>query len=545
MTVSDAPGRLRATLAEVTDSSRLAAAWADVLASDMHDGILGAGVARFSQDAEQNLARTAAELTVGDYHPGRLTPVSLPRPDGQIRVLHIPTVRDRIVERSVLSVVTPLIDPWLGPFSYAYRPGLGIADAAQEIARLRDEGLIWVARADFHDCFGTIPVPLLRRELRALISDTALIRLIEEFLERRPVSRPGVQAELRGLPQGSPLSPLWANLVLSRFDARVVTAGFPLVRYSDDMVALAAGRDEGWEAMRVMSEAAGELGMTLGAEKSAVMSFEEGFSFIGEDFGPRYPPALADHRVIKPSRRIVYLAMQGAHARLDAGRLVVESPDDAEVLNVPSGLVERLVCFGAIGISAGLRSWALASDIDLVFLSRRGTYLGHAWPAASGRRLARLRAQLTTADDLQRTTQFARAVVAAKAGKQKVLLQRFTRRANHEPVLEAIRHIDHLLAMLPDCSTAEEAMGIEGATAREYFTALGHILPADLGFTGRNRRPPQDTVNAALSYGYAIILAEAVSALCAAGLDPALGLFHAEQDNRPSLALDLMEEFAP
>lgn len=245
----------------------------------------------------------------------------------------------------MLAVVTPVIDPWPGPFSYAYRLGLGITDAAQEIARLRDEGLIWVARADFHDCFGTIPVPLLRREPHALISDTALIRLTEEFLKRRPVSRPGVRAELRGLPQGSPLSPLWANLVLCRFDARVVTAGFPLVRYSDDIVALAAGRDEGWEAMRVMSEAAGELGMTLGAEKSAVMSFEDGFSFIGEDFGPRYPPALPDHRVTKPSRRIVYLAMQGAHARLDAGRLVGESPDDSEVLNVPSGLVERLVCF--------------------------------------------------------------------------------------------------------------------------------------------------------------------------------------------------------
>lgn len=152
---------------------------------------------------------------------------------------------------------------------------------------------------------------------------------------------------------------------------------------------------------------------------------------------------------------------------------------------------------------------------------------------------------MTAAEDPQRATPFARAVVAAKAGKQKVLLQRFTRRGNHEPVVEAIRHIDHLLAMLPDCTTRDEAMGLEGAAAREYFAALGHILPADLGFTGRNRQPPLDTVNAALSYGYAIILAEAVSALCAAGLDPAIGLFHAEQDNRPSLALDLMEEFRP
>ena len=65
----------------------------------------------------------------------------MPRPDGQIRLLHVPAVRDRVVERSVLAVLTPVIDPLLGPFSYAYRPGLGVADAVQAIAALRDEGL--------------------------------------------------------------------------------------------------------------------------------------------------------------------------------------------------------------------------------------------------------------------------------------------------------------------------------------------------------------------------------------------------------------------
>jgi CRISPR-associated protein Cas1 len=134
---------------------------------------------------------------------------------------------------------------------------------------------------------------------------------------------------------------MWANLVLARFDAQVTGAGFPLVRYADDLAALAADRDDAWEAMRVMNEAAAALGMPLSADKSAVMSFEEGFCFLGEDFGPRYPPALADHRVIEPPRRVLYVGMQGAHARLEAGRVMVESPDDTELLNVPSGTVER------------------------------------------------------------------------------------------------------------------------------------------------------------------------------------------------------------
>jgi CRISPR-associated protein Cas1 len=325
----------------------------------------------------------------------------------------------------------------------------------------------------------------------------------------------------------------------------VAGAGFPLVRSSDDLVVLADSRDEAWEAMRVVSEAAADLGMPLGADKSAVMSFEEGFSFIGEDFGPRYPPALADHRVSKPARRVLYLAMQGTHARLDAGRIIVESADDQKLLDVASGTVTRIVSFGAIGISAGLRSWALASDVDLVFLSRRGTYLGHAQAAAGQHRITRLRAQLAAADDTARAIQFGRAVIEAKVRKQMIMLQRLARRGNADTVGGAASQMDHLLTMLPDCQTREELMGIEGAAAREYFGALGQIMPDGMTFNGRSRRPPEDIINAALSYGYAIILSETVSALCAAGLDPAIGLLHADDDTRPSLALDLMEEFRP
>lgn len=538
------PTDLCASLEQVARPDLIASAWSDVLASDREDGMLGAGVARFALDAEDKLAEIIAQLRSGTYTPGRLTPVALPRPDGQTRMLHIPAVRDRIVERAMLAVLTPVIDPWLGPFSYAYRPGLGVADAVQAIARLRDEGLRWAARADFDDCFGQIPVSRLRRMIAALVEDSGLITLIDALLSRRTTGQ-GSRSVIMGLAQGSALSPLWANLVLADFDARVARSGFPLVRYSDDLVCLAASQDEAWEAMRIMSDAAGELGMSLGSDKSEVMSFEQGFCFVGEDFGPRYPPALDGHRVIDPARLVLYLGMQGAHARLEAGRIVVESPQDQELLDVPSGSVERIVCFGAVGISAGLRSWALATDVDLVFLSRRGGYLGHAWAAAGEHRIARLRAQLAVADDPARLMPFARSVVAAKVRKQIVLLQRSGRRDNAELISAAVSQMGQLLAMVPDCAARDELMGVEGAAAREYFTALGQIVPENMRFSGRSRQPPADLVNAALSYGYAILLAEAVSALCAAGLDPAVGMLHTEQDRRPSLALDLMEEFRP
>jgi CRISPR-associated protein Cas1 len=223
------------------------------------------------------------------------------------------------------------------------------------------------------------------------------------------------------------------------------------LRYADDFAIAAASQDEAWEAMRVASDAVAELGMRLGADKSAVMSFHDGFCFLGEDFGPRYPPALDDYRAIEPPRRVLYVGVQGAHVRVAAGRVIVESVQDEELLDVPSGQLERLVLFGAVGLSAGARSWALANAVDLVFLSRRGSYLGHGWAAASKSRVTRLRAQLAASADPARVAVFARSVAEAQIRKQIVLLQRFGRRNTAEAVAEAAGQMRQLLNAFAGC----------------------------------------------------------------------------------------------
>ncbi|HSV64346.1 MAG TPA: CRISPR-associated endonuclease Cas1 [Mycobacteriales bacterium] len=236
--------------------------------------------------------------------------------------------------------------------------------------------------------------------------------------------------------------------------------------------------------------------------------------------------------------------MPGSRVHIDAGRLVVDSAEDAELLSVPSGHVERLVCFGPVGVSAGARSWALTNQVNVVFASRRGGYLGQLL-SSSVTRVDRLRDQLRATDNAELYLPFGRAVVTAKVRKQAVLLQRLVRREQHEEITHEIGLIQQMLAMVPDCGTRDELMGVEGAAARSYFTALGLLVPEELRFSGRSRQPPMDTINSALSFGYTVLVGEATAALVAAGLDPAIGLLHTEQYRRPSLALDLVEEFRP
>ncbi|MFV0460517.1 MAG: CRISPR-associated endonuclease Cas1 [Actinomycetales bacterium] len=523
---------------------RLTAAWQVVLDNDAADQRLSPAVSRFAEDAETKLAVLADDLATGSYRVRDLTEVRFPEDDGDERVLHIPAVRDRIVERSILDVVTPIVDPVLGCASYAYRPGLGVREAVLAVVGFRAEGLGWVVRADIHDCFPSVNVPQARRRLGALVPDDELLGVVDALLARRSLRQGKSPRLVRGLPQGSPLSPLLSNLLLVDVDEHVMARGFAVARYADDIVVAATSRDSAWEALRVLNESVEELGMSLGEDKTTVTSFEEGFCFVGEDFGPAYPPATDTSCQQTPTAKVLYVGLQGSRVRTQGGRVIVDSKDDAELLNVPQTQVGRLVCLGSVAVSAGFRSWALAHDVETVLASRRGKFLGVTANPAGRDRLVRLRAQLALAGSPHALT-LARALVEAKLRKQVVVLQRFGRGESTDLVADAISQIRQLLVLLPDAHSTQEVMGLEGAAARAYFGCYGQLLPEPVRFQVRSRRPPADVANAALSLLYMVLLSECVSALHAAGLDPALGILHSSEGDRPSLALDLLEEFRP
>nr|WP_314768664.1 CRISPR-associated endonuclease Cas1 [uncultured Actinomyces sp.] len=140
--------------------------------------------------------------------------------------------------------------------------------------------------------------------------------------------------------------------------------------------------------------------------------------------------------------------------------------------------------------------------------------------------------------DHERRVSLAASLNGAKIRGQIHVLTRIARR-------DQAVHMHAWRRSLAGARTLDEVMGIEGACSYAYFDALAACVPADVTFDGRSRRPPRDLPNAALSYGYAILLSECVGALHAAGLEPSLGIAHAPTDKRPSLALDLMEQFRP
>ena len=243
--------------------------------------------------------------------------------------------------------------------------------------------------------------------------------------------------------------------------------------------------------------------------------------------------------------RILYVGRDGARVHVKAGRVLVDAPGSLPATSVPKNSVTRIVLSGNVGLSAGARSWAMRSSIDVVCLSRRGSYQGTLIGANRGEHASRLLAQVALVGDRERRVRLAGSLIGAKIRGQIHVLTRIARRDETVHVADTTAHMHAWRRSLTDARTLDEIMGIEGACSNAYFDALSACVPADVTFDGRSRRPPRDLPNAALSYGYAILLSECVGALHAAGLEPSLGIAHAPTDKRPSLALDLMEQFRP
>ncbi len=242
--------------------------------------------------------------------------------------------------------------------------------------------------------------------------------------------------------------------------------------------------------------------------------------------------------------RIVMVTDPGSGLHAEADHLVIRR-NQASVRTITLGSLSSIFLLGPVEVTPAAVRRCLRNGIDLVYLTRDGRYLGRL--VGHGQRNADLRlAQYRTVTNPERCTALARNIVAGKMHNQRMLLLKRQRENPDEQVALALVRLRALMRDLARASTVDEIRGFEGAAAQVYFGVFGRLVRNPLfTFEGRNRRPPRDPINAMLSLGYTIVGALLEGDLEASGLDAALGCLHAPAYGRPSLMLDLLEEFRP
>ena len=252
---------------------------------------------------------------------------------------------------------------------------------------------------------------------------------------------------------------------------------------------------------------------------------------------------------MKPLGNTLYITKQGAYVSRDGTNIVI-SLERTELLRLPVHTIDGLVCFGNVMVTPFALGLCGENRVTISFLTENGHFMARSTGPQSGNVLLR-RAQHRASTDATQISSAARSFVAAKVANARTVLMRFMRDHASQQSAAMSAAVDYLAGVLLELKRPHDIdriRGIEGDAARSYFQVFDDLITtnkSDFYFRERSRRPPLDNVNALLSFFYALLAHDCTAACESVGLDPQMGFLHADRPGRPSLALDLMEEFRP
>lgn len=246
-------------------------------------GIDGETVSDYGDKLDTNIELLHVELKTGEYKASPVKRVEIEKPDGGIRLLGIPTVKDRIVQQAVVNIIEPIFEEIFHESSYGYRPRRSPQMAVAKAERfLNKYGLTEAVDMDLSKCFDTLDHELIIDAIAEKISDGKVLKLIRHFLESGVITDGAFTETTVGSPQGGVISPLISNIYLNKFDQKMKSKGIRIVRFADDILIFAkdtmsAGNYKTY-ATKILEK---ELKLKVNVEKTKLTNVRDGVSFLG------------------------------------------------------------------------------------------------------------------------------------------------------------------------------------------------------------------------------------------------------------------------
>lgn len=264
----------------------LLAALQQVARNDGAAGVDHVSVEAFARRLPESIWELSDLLKSESFEPQAIRRVHIPKAGTtETRPLGIPTVRDRVVQASIVNVIAPIFERDFHEHSYGFRPGRSCKDALRRVDGLLKKGYVHVVDADLKGYFDSIPHDRLMRRLEEKIADGPVLRLIEQFLQASILDDAEQWTPEAGAPQGAVLSPLLSNVYLDPLDHLVAAAGFEMVRYADDFVILCRTAEAAQAALELVRGWVAENGLALHPTKTKIVDARgEGFDFLGYHF---------------------------------------------------------------------------------------------------------------------------------------------------------------------------------------------------------------------------------------------------------------------
>ena len=271
-------------LERILDRNNLNRAYKQVKRNHGAPGIDGMTVEQALLWLQENRAELLQSIREGKYTPSPVRRKEIPKPNGGVRKLGIPTLVDRIIQQAIAQQLQPIYEAQFSDASYGYRPRRSGQQAVRQVKEYAEQGYTYAVEVDLSKYFDTLNHELLMELLRKQIHDKRVTGLIKKYLKAGVMENGVITRTREGSPQGGPLSPLLANIYLNEFDQEMARRGVKVVRYADDIVVVTKSKraaEHMLESCRKFLE--GKLKLTMNLQKSKVVSLfsHRNFKFLG------------------------------------------------------------------------------------------------------------------------------------------------------------------------------------------------------------------------------------------------------------------------
>lgn len=271
-------------LERILSRENMQKAWKRVESNKGAPGIDNMSVEDFPEFLRDNWVNIRESLLAGTYQPLPVRRVEIPKPTGGTRPLGIPTVLDRLIQQAIYQVLMPIFDPDFSDHSYGFRPSRSAHDAVYQVREYIREGYRVAVDMDLSKFFDTVNHDVLMRRVARKVRDKRVLRLIGKYLRAGVMVNGRLQKTRKGVPQGGPLSPLLANILLDDLDKELEKRGHRFVRYADDFIVLVKSQRTGERVMASVQEfLERKLKLRVNQDKSQVAKTDQ-TNFLGITF---------------------------------------------------------------------------------------------------------------------------------------------------------------------------------------------------------------------------------------------------------------------
>ena len=503
-----------------------------------------------------NGERIIQEVREGAYEPGVVECFEVLGSSGKKRVVSNLNVIDRFITRLLAQKLKRYIEPQFQRNSFAYQEGKGTVEAVMLAQHYMEENQILV-EVDLKDYFDTVSLEKLMEMLSQSVMDSAVLTLMGKYLYCKVEQENRIEQKKVGLVQGMATSPILSNWYLHSLDMYMEEQGLNWIRFADNIYVFVRTQAEAEEVFNCLCrKITEEYGLQINSKKSGVYKAVERRILGYEFYQSRGQIEVRKHNykrkeshgkwhkaVIQKVNSEYHLLQDGVLNKKDYS-LLFENPDEKH--HIPVEVVEQLNLYSEVTLGTGVLKTLSEKKIRCAVFDKYGMLEGYFVPAGYGKAANALLQQCTLYNDTLRRLDTAKQMELAGIHNMRANLRYYKKKKDCAVLKETITELSKCMEDVERGTDVNALLLVEARARQKYYTCFNSILKNDdFNFVKRTRQPPEDEINALISFGNTLLYNQFLHLIWRTQLNPQIGVVHASNQRSYSLNLDFADIFKP